>query len=366
MALTLRIIRLGTGRWQKISSVLLATLPFVFLGCHTAQRNLKPAIQITRVPAASLGGPRVMDYMEGKVSGTQAGDQVVLYAFSEVWWIQPFRNAGLTNIQPDSSWRNSTHLGTDYAALLVEPGYRPALKLGSIPSIGNGVLATAIVKGSGATIVPKRIHFSGYDWTAQGADNDTAGETQSYDPNNAWVDEKGYLHLRMNERDGHWYCAEIHTMRSLGYGTYRFVVQDTGHLDSSATFRIFAYDLLLANESRNDEFDIELSRWDDPAGNNARYVLQPYYVPKNVAKFEAPAGELTHTFRWDPGKVSFRTVQGAVDTPGQKIVSEKVFTEGVPVPANHKIYIDLLDFLHSRHTAKLPTEVVIEKFDYQP
>jgi hypothetical protein len=356
------MLSLNSGRLQMILGALLLSL----LGCHARKRDLKPTIEITRMPAASVGGPKVMDYMEGRVSGARAGDRVVLYAYSEVWWIQPFKNAGLTNIQPDSSWRNSTHLGTDYAALLVEPGYRPPRKLGSIPAIGNGVLATAVVKGSGPAIVPKAIHFSGYDWTAQGADNDTAGETQSYDPNNAWVDDKGYLHLRMNERDGHWYCAEVHSNRSLGYGTYRFVVQDIGHLDSSATFRIFAYDLLISNERRNDELDIELSRWGDPAGQNARYVMQPYYVPKNVAKFEAPAGELTHTFRWEPGKVSFRTVQGTSDSPGHKTVSEKVFTDGVPAAQNHEIYFDLLDFLHSRHTAKLPTEVVIEKFEYLP
>jgi hypothetical protein len=95
-------------------------------------------------------------------------------------------------------------------------------------------------------------------------------------------------------------------------------------------------------------------------------VVQPYYVPSNVAKFEAPSGELTHTFRWEPGKVSFRTVQGASDSPGHNVVSEKIFTEDVPAAENHKIYFDLLDFLHSRHTAKLPTEVVIEKFEYLP
>jgi hypothetical protein len=170
----------------------------------------------------------------------------------------------------------------------------------------------------------------------------------------------------MNERDGHWYCAEIHTTRSFGYGTYRFVVQDIGHLDGSATFRIFAYDLVISNESRNDELDIELGRWDDPHNHNGRYVVQPFYILKNVAKFEAPGGVLTHTIRWEPGKVSFRTVQGSSNMPGQKVVSEKFFAEGVPAPAHHKIYIDLLDFLHSRHPSKLPTEVVIEKFDYLP
>ena len=366
MKLATRMLSLHPKRVHRISGLLLISLSFPLVGCQARHRDLAPSIQITRVPVASLGGPKAMDYMEGNVSGARAGQHVVLYAFSEVWWVQPFKDAGLTNIQPDSSWRNSTHLGTDYAALLVEPGYHPQLKLGALPEIGGGIRATAVVKGSGSAVAPKTIHFSGYDWTVQGADNDTAGDLQSYDPDNAWVDEKGYLHLRMNERDGHWYCAEIHSNLSPGYGTYRFVVQDIGHLDSSATFRIFAYNLVTSTESRNDELDIELSRWGDPAVLNARYVVQPYYVPGNVARFEAPAGELTHTFHWEPGKVSFRTVRGASDFPGHKIVSEKVFTEGVPTAENHKIYIDLLDFLHSRHRAKLPTEVVIEKFEYLP
>ena len=328
-------------------------------------QDIKPTIQITHVPVASLGGPKAMDYMEGKVTGARTGDRVVLYARSEIWWIQPFRNAVFTGVQPDSTWRNSTHLGTEYAALLVEPGYRPPPKLGAIPDPGDGILASTFVKGSGPAVAPKTIRFSGYDWIVQNAENDTAGETQSYDPGNAWVDEKGFLHVRMGERDGHWYGAELHTARSFGYGSYRFVVQNTAQLDASGTFRMFLYDLLIAKESRNDELDIELSRWDDPVARNARYVVQPFYVAGNTEKFNVPAGELTHLLRWEPGKASFKTVRGALESSRQT-VNEKVFTTGVPDPANHKVYIDLLDFLHSRHPSKLPTEVVIEKFEYLP
>ena len=227
------------------------------------------------------------------------------------------------------------------------------------------MLASTFVKGTGPAAAPRTLHFSGYDWVVQGAENDTAGETQSYDPANAWVDQKGYLHLRMGERDGHWYGAELHTARSFGYGAYRFVVQNSGQLDPSGTFRIFLYDLLIARESRNDELDIEISRWNDPAATNARYVVQPFYVSENKDKFNAPAGELTHLLHWEPGKAAFKTVRGATGSSAQ-IVHEKVFTAGVPVPANHKVYIDLLDFLHSRHPSKLPTEVVIEKFEYLP
>jgi|SRR5271166_2446325 len=66
-------------------------------------------------------------------------------------------------------------------------------------------------------------------------------EPNEYDPANAWTDEKGYLHLRMAQRNGHWTCAEVSLNRSLGYGTYRFVVQDTAHLRPSAVLGLFTW-----------------------------------------------------------------------------------------------------------------------------
>ena len=67
-----------------------------------------------------------MDFIEGRVGGAKPGQQVVLYARSGgVWWIQPLVANPYTKIQTDLAWKNTTHLGTDYAALLVEPGYRP-------------------------------------------------------------------------------------------------------------------------------------------------------------------------------------------------------------------------------------------------
>ena len=63
-----------------------------------------------------------MDFIEGRANGAKPGQQIVLYARSGIWWIQPFATQPFTKIQPDSTWRNSTHLGTEYAAILVEPG----------------------------------------------------------------------------------------------------------------------------------------------------------------------------------------------------------------------------------------------------
>jgi hypothetical protein len=41
------------------------------------------------------------------------------------------------------------------------------------------------------------------------------------------------------------------------------------------------------------EMSIEISRWGDPAKEDARYLLQHYYVAANVHRFNEPAGTLT-------------------------------------------------------------------------
>ena len=69
-----------------------------------------------------------------------------------------------------------------------------------LPTEGNGVLAVATTAGrADAPIVSKVLHFSGYDWTVQTAASDRGGKPNVYDPRNAWVDNDGYLHLRMQE-----------------------------------------------------------------------------------------------------------------------------------------------------------------------
>jgi len=163
-------------------------------GCHIGGLPPKPAIEITRVPLASPGGPEQLDILEGPVVGAEPGEQVVLYAKSGVWWIQPYATQTSTNIQPDSTRKNSTHLGTEYAALLVLPGYRPQFKMTTLPNVGNGVVATAIARGKeGAPIVSKVIHFSGLPWTVRTAGSDRGGQPNTFDPANVWTDSKGHL-----------------------------------------------------------------------------------------------------------------------------------------------------------------------------
>jgi signal transduction histidine kinase len=116
-------------------------------GCRSRHSVPGPTIEFTRVPTAAEGGPDKTDIIEGRVIGARPEQQIVLYAQWGPWWVQPLADQPFTRIQADSKWRNTTHFGTEYAALLVDPGYRPRATLDVPPSEGAGVIVVAITKG---------------------------------------------------------------------------------------------------------------------------------------------------------------------------------------------------------------------------
>jgi signal transduction histidine kinase len=119
-------------------------------GCRSKHSVPGPSIEFTRVPPAAEGGPDKLDIIEGRATGVRPGQQIVLYAQWGPWWVQPLADQPFTIIETDSKWRNSTHFGTEYAALLVDPGYRPRPTMDVLPSEGAGVIVVAITKGKPA------------------------------------------------------------------------------------------------------------------------------------------------------------------------------------------------------------------------
>jgi signal transduction histidine kinase len=119
-------------------------------GCRPWTISAAPSVEITQVPPADPGGTSRISTIEGRATGTRPGQRIVLYARSGAWWIQPFADRPFTAVEADSTWKSSTHLGTEYAALLVDPEYRPAATLGALPGTGSGVVALARVDGAPA------------------------------------------------------------------------------------------------------------------------------------------------------------------------------------------------------------------------
>jgi signal transduction histidine kinase len=120
----------------------------IAIGCGVKHAENSPGIEVSRIPDADIGGRPVLDTISGRVTGARAEDQIVLFARSGDWYVQPWIDQPFTRIQPDSTWSNSTHLGTEYAALLVAPGYIPPAVISELPKEGGTVLAVVTVDGT--------------------------------------------------------------------------------------------------------------------------------------------------------------------------------------------------------------------------
>src|ERR1700693_3413629 len=351
---------------------------FVLTGCHSSSRNSAPTVAFSKGAAAYQESPYKTDITErdyktgmtdGRVTGARPGERIALYAKTDGRWglcrqsDQPF-----ANIESDGRWKALVHLGLQYAALLVDPPYDPPEQTESLPIVGNGVVALAVINGDGAAPVlpaPKILNFSGYEWTTSSGPIFHAGSRNFFDPANVWTDERGALHLRISGSPGKWAAAELKLTRSLGYGTYRFQVRDASHLEPSALLTLITWDGV-GTESNRHALDVALGRWGYLDNDNVHYVVQPYYVPANFVAFRMPAGVYTHSFRWEPGHVTFSTVAGSSNTDAGRVIDQHVFTSGLPSPGEESGRIALYVFHQGKIPLRNENEIIIDKFEYLP
>jgi len=353
------------SRWGQV--LLVATYVWV-ARCGPAPPASQPSIVFNTVPEAAPGGSEKRALMDGRVVGARGDDRIVLFAKSSVgvWWVQPLTAEPFTRIESDTTWKNTIHLGVEYAALLVRPGYRPPDTTEALPTPGGDVIAVATVKGIGQFVVPppKRLSFSGYEWDVRQTPSDRGG-ANDYAADNAWTDAKGSLHLSLRQREGQWTSAEVTLNRTLGYGTYVFVVRDTSQLDPAAAIGMLTYDQGSADQNHR-ELSVEISQWGDPSVSNAQYVVQPYYVAAYVSRFAVPAGTVSHSFRWEPGRAVFRTIRNSGAAREKPTIAQHEFTSGVPIPGSERVQIHLYFFRYSPRPPQRDVEVVIERFQYFP
>jgi len=361
----MRSRRFSGTDWKRI---LLPVFFIALAGCHARQDNTAPNIEFTKVPPAAQGGREKVDSIAGRVTGARPGQQIVVYARSGPWWVQPWPDKSLIPIQADSTWSTPTHLGFEYAALLVEPGYQAPPTMDVAPVQGGSVTAVTIVKGTGSVALAptKPLRFSGYDWKIRTIASDRGGLNNLYDGDNAWTDASGALHLRIKKAGDKWSCAEVVLTRSLGYGTYNAVVRDTSHLEPAAVLSLTTFDDW-GGEQHYREMDIESSKWGDAASkNNSQFGIQPFFIPGNVAPFQAPSGTLTHSLHWESGRASFKTVRGPSMHAGAPVVAEHVFVSGVPSPGQETFQFLFYVVASDKNPLQKENEVVVEKFEYLP
>jgi hypothetical protein len=360
----------ASKRLAQMLVLILGTLSLCLAGqgCHFQKSGAGPSIEFTHIPPAAQGGRERVDTISGRVSNARPKQQIVIYAHSGQWWVQPWPEHSLIPIKADSTWSTETHLGFEYAALLVDPDYQPLPMTDVAPTQSGSVALVTIVKGVGTPqLAPAgALKFRGYDWGVRKIASDKGGTNNLYDSENAWTDANGALHMQIKKKSDSWSCAEIYLNRSLGYGTYSVTVRDTSHLEPAAVFSMFTFDEW-ASEERFREMDIEVGGRSDAAnGANARYVIQPLYIPGNLFPFAAPSGTLTYVLHWESGHANFKTFRGGSSGAGAQLVSEHEFTSGIPIPGKAILRLIFYVVASDKNPMRKPSEIVIEKFEYLP
>lgn len=351
-------VGLATFRASLLLLLLLSAIP---LAC----RHSTPVstITFTQVPFSNDGGPSTTGVFAGTITNSLPGDHVVIYAFSgQQWWVQPTALEPFTAVQADGSWSAQIHLGHKYAALLVRGGYDAAAKRPSLPSLSRKIWAEAVADGVAQPPAKvKTLHFSGYDWNALETMKDIGGKAHRYDPDNVWVDAEGRMHLRLFRTKYEWVCSDVSTQRSLGYGTYRFDLENPGALDPSAMLSLNTWTDDVDNQNHH-ELEVHVSRWGNPESKNAEFVVEPYYVPSNVYRFEMPAGPMSAIFHWVPGSAAFTAQRPGTQTP----VATWNFTTNVPTSGPERIHVSLCEYAYGHVSLQRDTEVVLDRFQFLP
>jgi hypothetical protein len=348
--------------------LLASSASLLIQGCREQSPDAPPSIVFTKIPPAAQGGRERVDTIAGRVTGSHPGQLIVVYARSGPWWVQPWPDRPSIPIQADSTWSTETHLGFEYAALLVDSGYQPPPTMDVLPNQGATVVAITAVKGSGpiALAPTKALKFSGYDWKVRTISSDRGGMNNLYDGDNAWIDGQGAMHLQIKKKGDKWSCAEVISDRNFGYGTYITVVRDVSRLEPSTILSFTTFDDW-GGEQHYREMDTEFGRWGEPdRKSNGQFGIQPFYVPGNLDPFNAPAGPLTSSMHWESGRASFETLRGESTHGDAPVVAQHVFTSGVPTPGKETFQFLFYVVASEKAPETKEAEVVIEKFAYLP
>jgi hypothetical protein len=153
----------------------------------------------------------------------------------------------------------------------------------------------------------------------------------------AWVDEKGWLHLKIVKIDGEWRSVQLQSLYPVTYGRYR-LINDTATAKFADTVILGMFVYRPHSRKYTNEIDIENSRFPHylKAPNNAQFAVQPYYAPDHEHPYSVRPSykPLLQQFTWYPpvngsGTVEFLTRVG--NTPKAPLLARWTYN-GYSVP----------------------------------
>ncbi len=242
------------------------------------------------------------------------------------------------------------------------------------------------------------VPFAGREWAIKVFKNSTWGPGNNYftdHPNDIFIDDNGYLHLTITEREDKWWSSEVISQDTMGYGTYVWTVgRVPQNLDPMVVLGLFTWDSYTFQSDANSEVDIEFSKWGDADQDTTlQYGVQPinfgpYYPERDDKPKVNPAlwGDVsTHAFTWTDTLITWESWSGAEYGNGSPQASwtfdlsnpARVKNENgnssnpviIPAPGsntNARMNLWLVQGADNGPVFPFRTEIVIQDFKYTP
>ena len=243
--------------------------------------------------------------------------------------------------------------------------------------VSVGILVLLMNDTAVAQTSPRTCEFSGYTWELRRSNGpEGPGPNRFLDNRRTiWLDDAGDLHLKVWERLGVWFAAEVVLTESLGYGTCIFeTIGEIDDMDPPVILGMFTYDHNPEYDHR--EIDIEYGLFGAARGPNAQFVLQPFDKAGNRLQFSADLDGhyLTHAFQWTPDAIVFASYHGhradelaagnLFAVSDDSVLARWTFDGDVPPPGEEKIHINL--WLYQTEHPSRDHEVVFRSFTFIP
>ena len=130
--------------------------------------------------------------------------------------------------------------------------------------------------------------------------------------------------MRITNRAGRWYSAEVVSKKRTGYGTYRLRVQTPPDFDKNVTFGAFSWGDAESNSREIDFIELgDFGRSNDPT--NAQFVVQPWQTTGNLDRFTVSGSPIDFSATWNVDSIRFE----AANSMGLRL-REWRFTGSVP------------------------------------
>lgn len=175
---------------------------------------------------------------------------------------------------------------------------------------------------------------------------------------NAWredgvyIDDSGYLHLKIQKVSGAWYSSEIDSRNLYSYGVYRCKVENAlNNLDPNIVFSMFTY------SDDTHELDIEISKWTSDT-KELWYSNQPTTFPGyDITDSQAVICQID----WQEDYITYSTWY-----EDGTLISEYSTTTNIPSVSSYLIFNLWLIDPTSGMADGLDYELIVSEFEIDP